>query len=141
LAADLLDLNPEAIVELPPHPWNEDSQFQVISDNGRTTYYNDGIAGKFLPHVEHKKFRSDIIPFGPVVKPRPFITAILANESGLTLAWRSNPGDTYRVQIKHSLGAPWRDLSGDILATDVITTTTFADPLSQQQFYQVVMLP
>lgn len=141
LAADLLDLNPEAIVELPPHPWDESSRFQIISDNGRMVYYNDGIAGKFLPESAHKKFRSDIITFGPVVKPRPFITDVEMSQIQLALSWRSNPGDAYRVQTAADFTEPWDDVSGDIMATEVITSATFTNAVELQRFYRVVLLP
>jgi hypothetical protein len=88
-AADFTGLNPEALVELPPHPWTEASQFQILSDNGRTDYYNDGTQGKHLPEPNFKKFRSDIITLGPVVRPQPFFTSITQTDGITSLQWRA----------------------------------------------------
>jgi hypothetical protein len=140
--ADLTGLNPEAIVELPPQPWTPQSRFQVLSDNGRFVFYNDGVEGKQLPYPNFKKFRSDIITLGPVVRPQPFFTAISYDLGLTTLVWRTNPGDTYRLQYKEKLSdANWTDVPGDVTATSSTASRTLIDGLAVQRFFQVVLLP
>jgi hypothetical protein len=141
-AADFTGLNPEALVELPPHPWTEASQFQILSDNGRTDYYNDGTQGKHLPEPNFKKFRSDIITLGPVVRPQPFFTSITQTDGITSLQWRATIGDTYRIQYKTLFTDPdWMDLPGDITATGPLAATSDAVNAATQRFYKVTLLP
>ena len=65
--ADLTGLHPEAIVELPPAPWTENSTVQLVSDCGTMEYYGDGVLAKDLHSAGFKKFRSDVVKLGPVV--------------------------------------------------------------------------
>ncbi|HEU4326790.1 MAG TPA: CARDB domain-containing protein [Roseiflexaceae bacterium] len=48
----------ESIVEV-PSPLGSTSQIQLLSDNGDTVWYGDGVIAKELPNNPHKKFRSD----------------------------------------------------------------------------------
>ncbi|HEV8291797.1 MAG TPA: hypothetical protein VGP94_07720, partial [Tepidisphaeraceae bacterium] len=75
-AADLSGLNPEGIVELPPLPWTDTTQVQLLSDNGRMVYYGDDVTAKHLPITNFKKCRSDMVTLGAVVTPRPTILSI-----------------------------------------------------------------
>jgi len=69
-AADLSALHPESIVDLPAGDFmgsNGDAvQIQLLSDNGDTIFYNDGIIAKELSDDNKKKFRSDWITIGTV---------------------------------------------------------------------------
>lgn len=75
--ADLTALNTggsfEAIVEV-PITLNGSSQIQLLSDNGDTIFYNDGIIAKDLAEPRFKKFRSDVVTLGAIVKTSPTIT-------------------------------------------------------------------
>jgi hypothetical protein len=140
--ADLTGLIPEAIVELPPHPWTDDSRIQILSDDGRTIFYNDGIPGKQLKEPNFKKFRSDVLALGPVVRPQPFFTQINLSNQVAYLAWRSNPGDTCRLQFKHSLADfQWTSLPPDTVASEPITRRAEILNGEKQRFFQVVLLP
>ena len=139
--ADLTDMNPEAIVELPAAPFSPTNRIQIISDNGRRIWYNDDIQGKFLPEVNFKKFRSDRVTLGDVVKSAPYIISNVVSESGVTLTWRSRVNDTYRVQYKSALHTTWFDIPGDTLATHTTTTRFHALPPDSQRFYRVIALP
>jgi hypothetical protein len=140
-AADLTDMNPEAIVELPPAPFSPADQIQIISDNGRRLWYNDGIQGKFLPEPNFKKFRSDRVTLGAVVKSAPYIISNVVSEAGVTLTWRSRVNDTYRVQYKSALNMTWVDVPGDTTAISTITARFHALPPDAQRFYRVIALP
>ena len=140
-AADLTDMNPEAIVELPAAPFSPSDVIQIISDNGRRIWYNDDIQGKFLPEVNFKKFRSDRVTLGEAVKSAPYIISNVVSETGVTLTWRSRVNDTYRVQYKSALHMTWFDVPGDTLATHTTTTCFHALPPDTQRFYRVIALP
>jgi hypothetical protein len=139
-AADLTDLNPEAIVELPAAPFSPEDVIQIISDNGRRIWYNDDIQGKFLPEPNFKKFRSDRVRLGEVVKSAPYIISNVVSEAGVNLTWRSRAGDTYRVQYKSALHMTWIDLPGDVTATAALTSRFHALPPDTQRFYRVVVV-
>jgi probable HAF family extracellular repeat protein len=65
-SVNLSGLNPEAVVEqVGTGPFQNGSQLRIVSDNGVTQWYNNGIDSKNLPFAEWKKFRSDIITLGP----------------------------------------------------------------------------
>jgi len=73
----------------------------------------------------------------PTVTPTVSITSITGTSS--TITWSSTPGKTYRVTYKNDLtDATWSDLSGNITATNTITswkdTTAGA---SKHRFYLV----
>ena len=140
-AADLTDMNPEAIVELPAAPFSPTDQIQIISDNGRRIWYNDDIQGKFLPEVNFKKFRSDRVTLGDMVKSAPYIISNVVSEAGVRLTWRSRVNDMYRVQYKSALHMTWFDAPGDTLATHTTTTRFHALPPDSQRFYRVIALP
>jgi len=138
---DLTGLNPEAIIELPPHPWTESSQVQIMSDNGRTIFYDDGIPGKQLPDANFKKSRSDIFPLGPVVAPRPFFTSVLCDSNQVHLTWRSVPGLSYQLQSKSDLGSPnWDDEGPVLLATATLTSAAIPLLPDDQRFLQVLVV-
>jgi uncharacterized protein DUF3616 len=140
--ADLTDMNPEAIVELPNAPLQPTDQIQIISDNGRRLWYGDDIQAKFLPVLNFKKFRSDRVTLGPVVKSAPYIISNIVSQTGITITWRSRQGDAYRLRYKTSLTSPnWIDVSGDVTATGTMTTKFHALPPSFQRFYRVTVLP
>jgi hypothetical protein len=138
--ADLTDMNPEAIVELPAAPFSPSDVIQIISDNGRRIWYNDDIQGKFLPEVNFKKFRSDRVPLGEIVKSAPYIISNVVSEAGVTLTWRSRVNDNYRVQYKSALHMTWFDVPGDMTATHTTTTRFHALPPDSQRFYRVIAL-
>jgi hypothetical protein len=139
--ADLTDMNPEAIVELPAAPFLDTHRIQIISDNGRRLWYNDGIQGKFLPEPNFKKFRSDRVTLGPVVKSAPYIISNELSQAGVSITWRSRVNDTYRLQYKPALHLPdWIDIQGDITATAPITTHFHALAPGTQRFYRVMVV-
>ena len=141
-AADLTDMNPEAIVELPNAPLQPTDVIQIISDNGRRLWYGDDIQAKFLPEVNFRKFRSDRVTLGPAVKSAPFIISNLVSQTGVTLTWRSRENDTYRLQYKSALHAQsWTDVTGDVTATGTISSKFHALPPTTQRFYRVMVLP
>jgi len=140
-AADLTDMNPEAIVELPAAPFSPEDVIQIISDNGRRIWYNDDIQGKFLPEPNFKKFRSDRVRLGEIVKSAPYIVSNIVSQTGVTLTWRSRVNDIYRVQYKSALHMTWFDVPGDTTATSTLTTRFHALPPDAQRFYRVIALP
>ena len=76
----------ESIVEV-PSPLQSSSQIEVLSDNGDTVWYNDGIIAKDLADDAFKKFRSDLIALGdtttetaPAPGTVPVVGDIIFNE-------------------------------------------------------------
>jgi hypothetical protein len=137
--ADLTGMNPEAIVELPNAPLQPADQIQIISDNGRRLWYGDDIQAKFLPEMNFKKFRSDRVTLGPVVKSAPYILSNIVSQAGITVVWRSRQNDTYRLQYKPTLGAAsWTDVAGDVTATGPVSTKFHALAPGTQRFYRVM---
>jgi len=137
--ASLTNLIPEAIVELPPGPWTSGSSVQIISDNGITDYYGDGLQAKFLSVREFKKFRSDRITFGPVVTPQPVIREVALVGGNCRITWYSVAGLTYRVQFKSSLSdATWTDVAGDVTATDALASKSIAIS-GTARFFRVII--
>ncbi|MVM38956.1 hypothetical protein GO730_17735 [Spirosoma sp. HMF3257] len=66
----------ESIVEMPA-TLADNSQIQVLIDNGDAVYYNDGTIAKELSQNNVKKFRSDIATLGAPVKADLTPTLIL----------------------------------------------------------------
>jgi len=140
-AAELTDLNPEGVVELPSAPWTASSQFQIISDNGQNVFYNDGVPAKSLPVVNFKKFRSDVVTLGAIVPPAPIITATTLSGTNLTIRWRASVGKNYRVQSKSNLEqGNWIDVPGDVAAISPFATKVIASS-GPRLFCRVVLLP
>jgi hypothetical protein len=138
---DLTDLNPEAIVELPSAPLQPTDVIQLISDNGRRLYYGDDIQAKFLPEVNFRKFRSDRVTLGPIVKSAPIILSNIVSHTGVTIYWRARQTDTYRLQYNSALHLPtWTDVPGDVTATGIIAQKFHALPPATQRFYRLLVL-
>ncbi len=72
-SADLRGLNPESLVEV-PEPLKDSSLLHLVSDQGDTVFYGDGIIAKDLPRAEHRKFRADYVTLGA-----PLGEAVFAN--------------------------------------------------------------
>jgi hypothetical protein len=141
LSANLLGMNPEAIVEIPPAPWTSSTLVQLLSDNGVAIYYGDNIEAKHLPYPAFKKFRDDWVPMGQVVKPAPFIKSMKIAGGNLTITWRALQGETYRLQSCGSLPAQnWTDIAGDVLASGPLASKTFL-LTGSPKFYRVRILP
>ena len=137
--ADLSGLNPEGLVEPPPAPWTSNSVAELISDNGTSVYYGDGVEAKHLPIPAFKKFRSDRVPLGPVVVSKPILRPVGRSGGQFVLSWYSVEGLTNAVQFRTNLtlGA-WSDLPGDIRVTDAVTWKSVTPP-GPQCFYRVVV--
>ena len=60
----------------------------------------------------------------------------------VSLTWISQPNVTYRVQWKASLSDPaWTDVSGDVVATGAVSSTTFSAGNAAHLFLRVAALP
>jgi len=141
-SADLSGMQPEGIAELPPLPWTSDTLVQLITDSGTTVPYDDGIQDKHLPIPAFRKFRSDWVALGAVVKPAPVILAIQRDGIDVTLTWRALKGESYQVQTTIDLGqAAWQDLPGDVKATGPYASEVASRNPDRQRFYRVVVAP
>ena len=128
-------------MELPPPPWTTNSQIQLVSDNGLTVYYGDGIPAKSLRVANFKKCRSDVVRLGTVEKPAPIITSTTWNGTILTIRWRALKGETYRVQFNSDLNqAGWTDVAGDVTASGPYAGKAF-NLAGPQCFCRVVLVP
>jgi hypothetical protein len=137
-AADLAGLLPEGIAELPSVPWDAQTQVQLITDNGTTIFYNDGLQNKHLPVDGFKKFRSDWVALGAIVDPIPVITAVQANGTNVSLTWRALKGLAYQVQTNSGLGGTqWSDSGDPFLAGGPFVTAIVPAPSPGAAFYRV----
>ncbi|MGC9034950.1 MAG: DUF3616 domain-containing protein [Verrucomicrobiia bacterium] len=143
-SADLTGLIPEGIVELPPHPWTEETEIQLVSDCGTRDYYGDGTPAKLLPYPGFKKFRVDTVKLGSVVKPAPIIKDVSKINGGVKIVWRSVRGNNYRVQFKgvENYSNGWLNASGTIQASSEWTSFIDAAITNQNgKIYRIVVEP
>ena len=141
-AANLSGMNPEGIIELPQPPWGPASLVHLLSDNGRKDWYGDGIQSKAMPVRNFKKFRSDIVTLGPVVKSMPYIVSVQYRNGNVTIVWRGIVGDRYRLLYKSTFSdATWTALAGDITAASPYCSQTDFNVQGQQRFYKVEVVP
>jgi hypothetical protein len=95
-----------------------------------------------LPEPNFKKFRSDIFSLGQIVPPAPFFTSVVVSNNLAYLSWRSNPGNTYRLQCNDSLvDNRWIDLPGDLTAEGPISTRSEPFDGPTNRFFRVMVLP
>ncbi|HKQ38603.1 MAG TPA: hypothetical protein VJ063_11035 [Verrucomicrobiae bacterium] len=140
-AADLRGMNPEGIIELAQPPWGPGSSMHILSDNGRKFWYGDDIQAKSLTVRNFKKFRSDIVTLGPVVKSMPHIISVDFRGGIVTIVWRGIVGDQYRILYKSAFSDPvWTALPGDVTATSPYSSKSDFNPLGRQRFYKVQVL-
>jgi hypothetical protein len=141
-STDLREMIPEGIIELPSAPWTSNTMVQLLSDNGITVYYNDGVQAKLLEIPEFKKFRTDWVTLGLVVTPRPVIKSIQHADGNCVLTWYSVAGVTYRVQSKLTVDdASWVDVPGDVVASDALASKTLPIGVPSQRFFRIVIVP
>ena len=70
---DVTGQNPEALIQVNQSGQLSLDQLQVISDDGATVFYNDGIEAKDMPEVNWQKFSSAIVTSSdPVALPLVF---------------------------------------------------------------------
>ena len=113
-----------------------------MSDSGRKIWYGDDITAKAMHIRNFKKFRTDIVQLGPIMKTTPKVTYTQRSPGGFTIGWRSIKGEWYRVQWKAAFSdANWTPLPGDILADSTYTSKTDPTPAGQHRFYHVMVLP
>jgi hypothetical protein len=129
-------------VGVPGGAWTSNTTFQLLSDNGTSVYYNDGIEAKHHPIREFKKFRADTVALGSVLPNTPIVRALQRNAAGdLTVTWLAQPGSRYRVQCNSTLNpASWRDLNGEVTATGPAATKTFTAGDGARCFYRVIVV-
>jgi hypothetical protein len=141
-ATDLRSLNPEGIIELPQPPWTPSSLVHLMSDSGRKVWYNDDVTAKAMSILPFKKFRTDIVSLGSIVKTTPQVVFTQYRNGQFTIGWRSVAGERYRVEYKSSFSqSDWTTLAGEVLATGTYASKTDLNPLGPQRFYHVVVLP
>jgi hypothetical protein len=137
----LSGLQPEGIAEVPPLPWAADTSIQLISDNGTLVPYDDGIQNKHLLIPEFKRFRSDWVTLGTVVKPIPIITSTAVSNAHINVTWRALERETYRVQFKQALTNPdWTDVTSEMMATGPFVSAEIARTVESMGFYRVVLV-
>jgi hypothetical protein len=141
-AADLTALNPEGIVQLPPHPWTASSQVQIVSDNGQWLFYGDDTRAKSLPHPEWKKCRSDVVELGGVVAPSPVILRAELADHQLTLLWRAPPSSTCTVERNQNLSDDgWMQVPGEVIQDGPFSQQTLPPDEDDSGFYRLRCQP
>lgn len=71
----------------------------------------------------------------------PVIESIQLTAGQIALSWTSIPQKSYRVQFKTHPGDPWSNLSGDVAATNTLSSKTDPSPLMSGRFYRIMVLP
>jgi len=141
-SADLSGLIPEGIVELPPQPWDENTEIQVVSDCGTKVYYGDGVPAKLLPIPAFKKFRVDTVKLGKIVKTAPIITNFHIENGQANLLWRSIKDDSYLIQYKDSLtDLNWITIPTPVRASGTWTSFTDSGITNKTRFYRLLVQP
>jgi hypothetical protein len=76
-----------------------------------------------------------------VLKPPRFLSISQPTNEVITLVWESFPGKSYRVRFKEDLGlTSWTNLGvGDLVATNVIASTTNRIGPAGRRFYQLLL--
>jgi hypothetical protein len=116
-AVDLAGLRPEAVVQIPPAPWTAETPFELLSDEGATEFYGDGTPAKLLEVPNFRKFRSDTLRLGGVVKPAPIIVSTSLGSAGLVITWRALAGLSYQLQVSADPGSgQWDTMPGVVVA-------------------------
>ena len=137
--ADLSGLGPEGVVELPPPPWTTNTQVQLLTDNGGTEFYGDGVKAKELTVWNFKKCRTDFVALGSITKPAPFFTSIALQGTTLTLQWRALQGETYHLESASRLNPPdWSPVPGQVIAPGPFAAKDL-NVSGPAQFYRVAI--
>jgi hypothetical protein len=135
---DLEGINPEALVALPPPPWTPERVIQVLSDNGRSVYYEDGIIAKLLAEPGFKKFRLDRVRLGEVVAPSARIRSFAYEADSAGLTWCGPTGRVFRIQTSLDLVVPsWQNLSGPLLLRHPVHRYEWVPDAAVQRFFRV----
>jgi hypothetical protein len=138
----LSGLIPEGIVELPPQPWDENTEIQVVSDCGTKVYYGDGVPAKLLPIPAFKKFRVDTVKLGKIVKTAPIITNFHIENGQANLLWRSIKDDSYLIQYKDSLtDLNWITIPTPVRASGTWTSFIDSGITNKTRFYRLLVQP
>jgi hypothetical protein len=95
------NLNAETVVEVVENGVMAKNKLQIISDNGSSEYYNDGIQAKDLNQNNFKKFRSDMFSTTNNVLPVS-IEYFKTNKIGATnyLQWKINGIDIEKIELE-----------------------------------------
>ncbi|HYG36592.1 MAG TPA: DUF3616 domain-containing protein [Clostridia bacterium] len=137
--ADLSELNPEGIVELPLAPWTTNTTVELLTDDGAVEFYGDGLKAKELPIPSFKKFRSDRVAIGEVTKPMPIILSNSLMAGVCTIQWRALKGETYWLEAATDLGAAdWEAVPGEVVALGPYASVAVPSD-GTRRFYRVVM--
>lgn len=84
------------------------AQIQLLTDNGDTVFYGDGVAAKDLPNNEQKKFRSDVVTLGVITAASVSVGGRVTNAFGRGIArtrvTATNANDETRTATTNFLG-------------------------------------
>jgi hypothetical protein len=118
----------ESIVEVPT-PLGFADQFlvstiEVLSDNGDTIYYNDGVAAKDLANNQHKKFRSDTLTLTVPTAAAVSVGGRVMTTSGRGLARAKVTMTDNQGQVRSTLTNFWGYFKFDEVETGQVYTFT-----------------
>jgi hypothetical protein len=101
---NILPLNVECVVELNESGSPSGNKLQVISDDGSSVWYNDGLQDKDLTQLNFKKYRSDIITGPASVLPVTLeYFYIQKKERATCLNWKVTNEQPLNYEIQRSL--------------------------------------
>jgi len=113
----------------PTVPADNRSRLPVFSDDGRTLVF-ESAASNLYP--------GDFNSSADVFALSLLYATISLTLEGPTITWPAQPGETYHVQFKDSLGdANWQQVSGVISFTGEQAQLTDLAPSNGQRFYRI----
>ncbi len=134
-------LNPEGALPVYRNGVLQANQLQLVSDNGATAFYGDGIAAKDLATNAFKKFRSDLVtsPGSPLPLVFTQFDASYAGAGRVQLSWTSNPGSATHFVLERSMNGADFSRAADIIAQAGRREYAFTDEVggSEVWFYRI----
>jgi hypothetical protein len=127
---DVTGQNPEALIQVNSNGQLSLDQLQVISDDGATAFYNDGIEAKDMPEINWQKFSSAVVTSSdPVALPVVFVTFTAQRQStDVLLDWTTGiAGSLSSFTVQRSTDGVTFDDIATIAAPSVETAFTYTD--------------
>jgi hypothetical protein len=127
---DVTGQNPEALIQVNQGGQLALDQLQVISDDGSTVFYNDGIEAKDLPEDNFQKFSSAIITSSdPIALPLVFTSFTAQRQvANVLLNWTTGiPGNLASFTVERSVDGITYSNIATVPAPGVQTAFTYTD--------------
>jgi Lamin Tail Domain/Secretion system C-terminal sorting domain len=127
---DVTGQNPEALIQVNQGGQLALDQLQVISDDGSTVFYNDGIEAKDLPEDNFQKFSSAVVSSSdPIALPLVFTSFTAQRQvTNVLLNWTTGiPGNLASFTVQRSVDGTTYSNIATLPAPGVQTAFTYTD--------------